>query len=128
MLSNVQAHDHSAAAVQLRWLDPSSIASTQADLPFSFLQVHAAVLSPQLMAHLDTIEAWDVGPEVVVKIQHHDIQQTMGSDLRNLGRIARFMRGVLPFDFVPIAKVATDTGVLCSTFTNLFQLIRWFMP
>jgi hypothetical protein len=40
---------------------------------------------------------WRPAPQV----QHHDVQALMGADLRNMGRIARFLDAHLPFDVMP---------------------------
>lgn len=72
--------------------------------------MHAARLSAPLMRHLTSggcgpVDAWPCGPDVVIKVQYHDVQALVSSDLRNLGRVARFLRPVLPFDATPIVQV-----------------------
>ena len=45
---------------------------------------------------------WRAGPEVVLKVQHGDMRGLMDSDVRNLGRLAAFVRDAMPFDVVPV--------------------------
>jgi aarF domain-containing kinase len=65
------------------------------------------VLSEAVLDHLrQQPGGWAHGGEVVLKVQHSDVQRLMGSDLRNMGRVARFMRGILPFDVLPVRRGA----------------------
>eukprot|EP00195_Chlamydomonas_chlamydogama_P016588 CAMPEP_0202910930 /NCGR_PEP_ID=MMETSP1392-20130828/53484_1 /ASSEMBLY_ACC=CAM_ASM_000868 /TAXON_ID=225041 /ORGANISM="Chlamydomonas chlamydogama, Strain SAG 11-48b" /LENGTH=505 /DNA_ID=CAMNT_0049601221 /DNA_START=123 /DNA_END=1638 /DNA_ORIENTATION=+ len=66
----------------------------------SIAQVHGAVMSPALMNLLGA--SWAHGPEVVIKVQHHDVQALMGADLRNMSRVARFLQHLLPFSLVDV--------------------------
>ncbi len=66
------------------------------------LQVHGAVLSKGLVAELGW--RWRHGREVVLKVQHPDMKALMDSDVRNLGRLADFVRGTLPFDVFPVSS------------------------
>ena len=63
-------------------------------------QVHGAVLSKGLLADLGW--RWVHGPGVVLKVQHPDMKGLMDSDVRNLGRLADFVRDTLPFDIFPV--------------------------
>jgi predicted unusual protein kinase regulating ubiquinone biosynthesis (AarF/ABC1/UbiB family) len=38
---------------------------------------------------------------VVIKVQHQHVRKLISTDLRNLQKIATFLRPNLPFDFVP---------------------------
>ncbi len=67
---------------------------------FLLLQVHGAVLSKGLISELSW--RWRHGPSVVLKVQHPDMKGLMDSDVRNLGRLADFVRGTLPFDIFPV--------------------------
>lgn len=46
----------------------------------SHTQVHAARLSPELLDLLG--DNWKGGNDVVIKVQHGDVQKLMGADLR----------------------------------------------
>ena len=73
-------------------------------LPTPCLQVHAASLSSALLEYLEAQPGgWGHGPHVVLKVQHCDVQRLMSSDLGNMGRVARFLRGILPFDVMPVS-------------------------
>ncbi|GBG63095.1 hypothetical protein CBR_g36582 [Chara braunii] len=61
----------------------------------SIAQVHRAILKD--------------GTPVVVKIQHLGMDIVMHSDLRNIGRVARFLRKQLPFDLTPVVKEIQTT-------------------
>lgn len=39
--------------------------------------------------------------QVVVKIQHQHVRRLIGTDLRNMQRIAKFLGHTLPFDLLP---------------------------
>uniref|UniRef100_A0A7S0RJH9 ABC1 atypical kinase-like domain-containing protein n=1 Tax=Chlamydomonas leiostraca TaxID=1034604 RepID=A0A7S0RJH9_9CHLO len=86
----------SLVARWFEWVDTIPLASA------SIAQVHAARLSPELQSLLGS--SWAHGPDVVIKVQHHDVQALMGADLRNMGRIARFLDGHLPFDVMPAVQ------------------------
>ena len=43
-----------------------------------------------------------MGPEVVLKVQHGDMRGLMDSDVRNLGRLAAFVREAMPLDVIPV--------------------------
>lgn len=42
----------------------------------------------------------------MLKVQHVDVRGLMDSDVRNLGRLARFVRGSMPFDAAPVRSPA----------------------
>lgn len=67
-----------------------------------YLQVHGAVLSKGLVAELGW--RWRHDRKVVLKVQHPDMKGLMASDVRNLGRLADFVRGTLPFDIFPVSS------------------------
>ena len=56
--------------------DPECLASA------SIAQVHAATLSQETLAALGS--SWQCGPEVVLKVQHLDMQALMESDIRSV--------------------------------------------
>ena len=56
--------------------DPVCLASA------SIAQVHAATLSQETLAALGS--SWQCGPEVVLKVQHLDMQALMESDIRSV--------------------------------------------
>lgn len=51
-----------------------------------------------------SVAAWHHGPQVVVKVQHADVRPLMSADLRNMGRVGRFLSGMLPFDVMPAIR------------------------
>ena len=65
-------------------------------------QVHGARLSANMLQELGW--RWRAGPEVVLKVQHSDMRRLMDSDVRNLGRLAAFVRDVMPFDAMPVGS------------------------
>ena len=62
--------------------------------------MHGARLSKSVLQELGW--RWQAGPEVVLKVQHGDMRGLMDSDVRNLGRLAAFVRDAMPFDVVPV--------------------------
>ncbi len=42
----------------------------------------------------------------MLKVQHDDMHCLMDSDVRNLGRLAAFVRDSMPFDAVPVRSPA----------------------
>ncbi len=73
--------------------------------------MHAATLSPALLQHLESQPGgWGHGAQVILKVQHCDVQRLMGSDLDNMARVARCLRGILPFDVMPVRGRA---GAVC---------------
>ena len=74
------------------------------------LQVHAAQLSKEALRDLGW--RWPLGSNVVLKVQHDDMRCLMDSDVRNLGRLAAFVRDSMPFDAVPVRSPAlADSSV-----------------
>ena len=74
------------------------------------LQVHAAQLSKEVLRDLGW--RWPLGSDVVLKVQHDDMRCLMDSDVRNLGRLAAFVRDSMPFDAVPVCSPAlADSSV-----------------
>lgn len=65
-------------------VDPTALAAA------SIAQVHAGVLRDNT--------------RVVIKVQHLGMEKVMAADLRNIGWVAKFLEGQLPFDLVPIVK------------------------
>ncbi|XP_002963711.2 uncharacterized protein LOC9655240 [Selaginella moellendorffii] len=63
------------------------------------------------------------GTPVVVKVQHLGMDTIMHSDLRNLARVARFLKGQLPVDLTPIVKEIQATIPLEFN----FEREVWFM-
>ena len=63
--------------------------------------MHGATLSKGVLQELGW--RWRAGPEVVLKVQHGDMRGLMDSDVRNLGRLAAFVRDAMPFDVVPVS-------------------------
>lgn len=51
---------------------------------------------------------WRAGPQVVLKVRHGDMRRLMDSDVRNLGRLAAFVKGTMPFDPVPVSITAAS--------------------
>ena len=66
------------------------------------VQVHAAQLSDAALRDLGW--RWVAGRDVVLKVQHDDMCCLMDSDVRNLGRLAAFVRGSMPFDAGPVSS------------------------
>ena len=66
--------------------------------------MHAARLSNELRRNLGW--RWSLGSDVVLKVQHDDMRCLMDSDVRNLGRLAAFVRDSMPFDAVPVRSPA----------------------
>ena len=62
--------------------------------------MHGARLSKGVLQELGW--RWRAGPEVVLKVQHGDMRGLMDSDVRNLGRLAAFVREAMPFDVIPV--------------------------
>ncbi len=62
--------------------------------------MHGARLSKGVLQELGW--RWRAGPEVVLKVQHGDMRGLMDSDVRNLGRLAAFVRDAMPFDVIPV--------------------------
>ncbi|BDA51611.1 Protein ACTIVITY OF BC1 COMPLEX KINASE 8, chloroplastic [Coccomyxa sp. Obi] len=85
----------------LESVEPAPMASA------SIAQVHGAVLSKGLVAELGW--RWRHGRQVVLKVQHPEMKGLMDSDVRNLGRLADFVRGTLPFDVFPVLGEMRDT-------------------
>ncbi|CAL8465766.1 g5302 [Coccomyxa elongata] len=85
----------------LETVEPAPMASA------SIAQVHGAVLNKGLVAELGW--RWRHSREVVLKVQHPDMKGLMDSDVRNLGRLADFVRGTLPFDVFPVLGEMRDT-------------------
>ena len=55
----------------------------------------------------------------MLKVQHEDMRCLMDSDVRNLGRLAAFVRDSMPFDAAPVrssalASCAFSGDDLCS--------------
>ncbi|CAL5224036.1 g6658 [Coccomyxa viridis] len=73
----------------------------------SIAQVHAAQLSKEVLRDLGW--RWPLGSDVVLKVQHDNMRCLMDSDVRNLGRLAAFVRDSMPFDAVPILEEMRDT-------------------
>lgn len=71
-----------------------------------FAQVHAATLA----AGTAEVVRWRWGGEVVLKVQHLHMETLMQSDLRNLGRLARVCRGVMPFNLLPVTPLMADAA------------------
>lgn len=69
-------------------IEPTALAAA------SIAQVHAASLRAP--------PPWAPRPACVLKVQHAGAERAMAADLRNLGRVARFLRHILPFDIAPI--------------------------
>lgn len=72
----------------------------------SIAQVHMATLSEHVVPLLSHDTAtWLAGHrDVVIKVQHRGMEKLMASDLRNIGRVAKFLKGVLPFDVTGIVR------------------------
>lgn len=49
------------------------------------------------------------GMRIVIKVQHKGMDVLMSSDLRNIAWLAKFLRGQLPVDLVPIVKEIQST-------------------
>ena len=71
------------------------------------LQVHAARLSSETLRDLGW--RWPLGSNVVLKVQHDDMRCLMDSDVRNLGRLAAFVRDSMPFDAIPVRSPAMSS-------------------
>lgn len=68
-------------------------------------QVHMARLSSAASRCLSgaSPSSWVLDhSDVVLKVQHRDMEGLMAADMRNIGRVASFLRGVLPFDIMPM--------------------------
>ena len=68
-------------------------------------QVHAATLSQSALAALAS--EWQLGNEVVVKVQHQTMQGLMESDIRNLRRLCKFVKDTLPYDPSPVSACSS---------------------
>jgi len=75
----------------------------------SIAQVHAGFLKD--------------GTRIVIKVQHLRMETMMGSDLRNLAWVARFLKNQLPVDLEPIVKEIQSTIPLEFD----FEREAWFM-
>ena len=62
--------------------------------------MHGACLSEATLRDLGW--RWPLGRDVVLKVQHDDMRCLMDSDVRNLGRLAAFVRDSMPFDAMPV--------------------------
>ncbi|CAM6044483.1 unnamed protein product [Sphagnum compactum] len=87
-----------------------------------FMDVDHTALAAASIAQVHTGMLKD-GSRVVIKVQHFGMEKVMASDLRNIGRVAKFLEGQLPFDLGPIVKEIQATIPL------EFDFLRevWFM-
>ena len=53
-----------------------------------------------------------MGRDVVLKVQHDDMRCLMDSDVRNLGRLAAFVRDSMPFNAAPVRSPAAASCVI----------------
>ncbi|CAL8465797.1 g5333 [Coccomyxa elongata] len=100
----------------LETVEPARMASS------SIAQVHGAVLSKGQVAELGW--RWRHGREVVLKVQHPDMKGLMGSDVRNLGRLADFVRGTLPFDVFRVSSPSRVGGDARDETAKEFDFLR----
>lgn len=56
-------------------------------------------------------------------MQHPDMKGLMDSDVRNLGRLAAFVRDTLPFDVVPVRAPAPNSHTRFPTFPDVCLLV-----
>jgi aarF domain-containing kinase len=87
-----------------------------------FMDVDRTALAAASIAQVHTGMLKD-GSQVVIKVQHFGMEKVMASDLRNIGWVAKFLEGQLPFDLGPIVKEIQATIPL------EFDFLRevWFM-
>lgn len=87
-----------------------------------FLDVDSTALAAASIAQVHAGTLLD-NTRVVIKVQHLGMQKVMAADLRNIGWVANFLQGQLPFDLVPIVKEIQATIPLEFDFSREV----WFM-
>ncbi|KAJ7556254.1 hypothetical protein O6H91_05G076200 [Diphasiastrum complanatum] len=87
-----------------------------------FLSVEATALAAASIAQVHGAVLKD-GTRVVVKVQHAGMESIMHSDLHNLARVSKLLRGQLPVDLAPIVKEIQTTIPLEFD----FEREVWFM-
>ncbi|KAG0609237.1 hypothetical protein M758_8G168900 [Ceratodon purpureus] len=87
-----------------------------------FLEVDSTALAAASIAQVHAGTLKD-NSRVVIKVQHLGMQKVMAADLRNIGWVANFLQGQLPFDLVPIVKEIQATIPLEFDFNREV----WFM-
>lgn len=89
----------------------SNLSSGKNGLPqlsSAFLEVDSTALAAASIAQVHTAQLLD-GTPVVIKVQHLGMRNLMDSDLRNIGRVAKFLKSQLPFDLSAIVQEIQTT-------------------
>lgn len=73
------------------------------------LYAFAKIMVRFVVSSCVSVQRWRAA--VLLQVQHSDMKGLMDSDVRNLGRLAHFVKGALPFDVFPVCQSA----LLCRT-------------